>query len=456
MKIPSIDPTTNEKSSLLSSQSSPKTTPRHKNHSSSHKNSKKKGNNLSFPISLSSSSVVTTKNLDNEYQRLDNNDIDYHNTNNINSNSHNNNQDTTTNIRNNNDGINTTNSVTTDINIYPPNFNNIAIGGGLGEVGIEMNDVFVESTLMATSNTFTTDESDDIDDHNNDDDGLKSGLGRLDGHSNQNHDCIVDNVEIDEYGNIIQDRNGIFKQQKSHQESNNEDDDYIALSLMKNKTNESNTAASTTSSKFRPSHDRQRLYSNDLLLKNSSSEYDLEYNDTSAEAHSLNSKVTFSNSIDTSLDLAINGHHLHHQDSHFSSNMSENQHHRQSSKTGVIGSSSSRRKFKKHKGPMEQFIQCFCQRFCWFCPTMPRPSWSRVSSAVVRYAPCFFCAGKLETSATDRMLLMRLNVLCAFFSLCQFGVGVFIMIVFLSDLVVDRGVEYGGDFVNEALTPNLW
>jgi len=114
------------------------------------------------------------------------------------------------------------------------------------------------------------------------------------------------------------------------------------------------------------------------------------------------------------------------------------------------------RKQRQRKGRIEKCIELFCSKYCWFCPSIPKPGWSRVSSAVVRYAPCFFCADKLETNATDRMLLTRLNVLCAIFSLAQFAVGVFILIVFLSESVADRGVNDNDNFVGEALTPNLW
>ena len=110
---------------------------------------------------------------------------------------------------------------------------------------------------------------------------------------------------------------------------------------------------------------------------------------------------------------------------------------------------------KQTKGPIESTFEQCCQKYFWFCPKIPKPNLSRISSAVVRYAPCFFCA-KTRTSATDRMNLTRLNMLCAFFSLAQFGVGMFILIVFLSETIVERSVEKSENFVGEALTPNLW
>jgi len=97
---------------------------------------------------------------------------------------------------------------------------------------------------------------------------------------------------------------------------------------------------------------------------------------------------------------------------------------------------------------------------CWCFSHAPRPSWSRVSSAVVRHAPCFwFCLRRSETGGTDRVTLTRLNVICAVFALWQFGVGIFIMVVFLSTSVVDRNVLPGTvyrEYYKEALTPNLW
>ena len=124
----------------------------------------------------------------------------------------------------------------------------------------------------------------------------------------------------------------------------------------------------------------------------------------------------------------------------------------------VINKEVKKRKHKKRASPQTSgriaiLRQQLCQKYCWFCP---RPSWSRVSSAVVRHAPCFFCADKLETSATDRMLLTRLNVLCAILGFGQFGVGVFILIAFLSQSIVDRDIVKIVDYAEKALAPNLW
>lgn len=56
-------------------------------------------------------------------------------------------------------------------------------------------------------------------------------------------------------------------------------------------------------------------------------------------------------------------------------------------------------------------------------------SWSLVGSYIVRYAPCFICVKKLGVSATDRNVLMRLNVLCAFFAVVQIALGLFLFVV---------------------------
>jgi len=97
---------------------------------------------------------------------------------------------------------------------------------------------------------------------------------------------------------------------------------------------------------------------------------------------------------------------------------------------------------------------------CWCLPHAPKLSWSRVSSTVVRYAPCFWCCLRRSgTGGTDRVTLTRLNVLCIFFALWQFGVGIFVLVAFLSDTIVDRNlgeeISYR-TYYREALTPNLW
>ena len=64
---------------------------------------------------------------------------------------------------------------------------------------------------------------------------------------------------------------------------------------------------------------------------------------------------------------------------------------------------------------------------------------TRMTACLVRNAPCFwFCGNFLEVGATDRSILFRLNILCAFFALGQVTAGTFLLIILNSDRVVDR------------------
>lgn len=77
-------------------------------------------------------------------------------------------------------------------------------------------------------------------------------------------------------------------------------------------------------------------------------------------------------------------------------------------------------------------------------------SWSLVGSYIVRYAPCFICMKKLGVSATDRNVLLRLNLLCAFHSVVQIALGIFLFVVTV--LGVKQTNEY---YANEANTQSL-
>jgi hypothetical protein len=84
-------------------------------------------------------------------------------------------------------------------------------------------------------------------------------------------------------------------------------------------------------------------------------------------------------------------------------------------------------------------------------------SWSLVGSAIVRYAPCFLCMKKLGVSATDRNVLMRLNLLCAFHAVVQIALGLFVFVVTL--LGVKRTNMYNADALSSGadsakFTPN--
>jgi hypothetical protein len=56
-------------------------------------------------------------------------------------------------------------------------------------------------------------------------------------------------------------------------------------------------------------------------------------------------------------------------------------------------------------------------------------SWSLIGSCIVRTAPCFWCSKKLGISATDREIIMRLNMLCFMFCVVQILAGIFLFVV---------------------------
>jgi len=85
-------------------------------------------------------------------------------------------------------------------------------------------------------------------------------------------------------------------------------------------------------------------------------------------------------------------------------------------------------------------------------PHIKKPSWNRVSSYVVRHAPCFWCGTRLETSATDREVLGRLNILCAVFAAVQGGSGLFLFVV----QNLGGGSPEEDQLERQSLTPNLW
>lgn len=54
-------------------------------------------------------------------------------------------------------------------------------------------------------------------------------------------------------------------------------------------------------------------------------------------------------------------------------------------------------------------------------------SWSLIGSYIIRTAPCFWCMKRVGISATDRQIVIRLNVLIVFFCLVQIGSGIFVL-----------------------------
>lgn len=85
------------------------------------------------------------------------------------------------------------------------------------------------------------------------------------------------------------------------------------------------------------------------------------------------------------------------------------------------------------------------------------PSWNRVASWVVRHAPCFWCCGRrLVQGATDRSILLRLNILCAVFAFVQMVSALCIAVALYSRDLIDRESPYGSLSETGQLTPNLW
>lgn len=92
-------------------------------------------------------------------------------------------------------------------------------------------------------------------------------------------------------------------------------------------------------------------------------------------------------------------------------------------------------------------------------PFICGPVVNRMSNCVVRNAPCFWCCGgSLSTGATDRDVLYRVNLLCAFFALVQIGAGCFLLTVLYSNLIVERTgaiIQRQGETSNP-LSIDLW
>jgi hypothetical protein len=64
---------------------------------------------------------------------------------------------------------------------------------------------------------------------------------------------------------------------------------------------------------------------------------------------------------------------------------------------------------------------------------------SRISVCLVRHAPCFwFCGRYLEVGATDRSILYRVNILCAFFAFGQVVAASLLLVLINSNRLVER------------------
>jgi hypothetical protein len=81
----------------------------------------------------------------------------------------------------------------------------------------------------------------------------------------------------------------------------------------------------------------------------------------------------------------------------------------------------------KHFGsqPHQQEQNTFMNNF--FNPSCKCLSWSLIGSYIIRTAPCFWCMKRVGISATDRQIVIRLNVLIVFFCLVQIGAGIFVL-----------------------------
>ena len=95
---------------------------------------------------------------------------------------------------------------------------------------------------------------------------------------------------------------------------------------------------------------------------------------------------------------------------------------------------------------------------CWCSFTsLDKPSWNRISAFIVRNAPCFWCCGeRIETSITNRMIVMRLNILCLFFALIQVASGFFLFYLTCLTKPARRDITDKTKYWREALIPNLW
>ena len=79
---------------------------------------------------------------------------------------------------------------------------------------------------------------------------------------------------------------------------------------------------------------------------------------------------------------------------------------------------------------------------------------NRIASAIVRYAPCFWCF-PIPVSATDRTILTRLNIISAFFSIGQVVATAWLVIVLLIPPNAAR-TQDDKYTLTHGMQPNLW
>lgn len=68
--------------------------------------------------------------------------------------------------------------------------------------------------------------------------------------------------------------------------------------------------------------------------------------------------------------------------------------------------------------------------------TKKRPSWNRVAACIVTRAPCFWCFSFHQK--TDRAIMERLNILCAFFASGQLASALSLIICLVAPGIVER------------------
>jgi len=89
-------------------------------------------------------------------------------------------------------------------------------------------------------------------------------------------------------------------------------------------------------------------------------------------------------------------------------------------------------------------------------------SWSLVGSYIIRTAPCFWCMKTVGVSATDRQIVIRLNVLIVFFCLVQIASGLFSLSTVLmgykhyAEDAVESREYYEFDTDKPIVTQDLW
>jgi hypothetical protein len=89
-------------------------------------------------------------------------------------------------------------------------------------------------------------------------------------------------------------------------------------------------------------------------------------------------------------------------------------------------------------------------------------SWSLMGSYIIRSAPCFWCMKTVGVSATDRQIVIRLNVLIVFFCFVQIASGLFLLITVLmgykqhAQIGAESRLYYEGDKDKPIVTQDLW